>query len=133
MSFAIAAAILGSFSPLAAFLVWNAPPLSQEATQGVTYAGIKLAHVAVIAFAGVAAHARLFQLLVRLGGSVTVARRVLIAWLAGNLFLGSQLTWVLRPFIGSPELPVVFFRDTAFRGNFYENVFRTVVRLLEFD
>ena len=27
MSFAIASAILGSFSPLAAYLVWNAPPL----------------------------------------------------------------------------------------------------------
>src|SRR6266480_999428 len=28
MSFTIAAAILGSFSPLAAFIIWNAPPLS---------------------------------------------------------------------------------------------------------
>src|SRR6266478_9773884 len=28
MSFTIASAILGSFSPLTAFMVWNAPPLS---------------------------------------------------------------------------------------------------------
>src|SRR5947208_4718617 len=31
MSFTIAAAILGSFSPLAAFVVWNAPAMSLDA------------------------------------------------------------------------------------------------------
>src|SRR5882762_4987964 len=30
MSFTIAAAILGSFSPLAAFMIWNSPPLSTD-------------------------------------------------------------------------------------------------------
>src|SRR6266446_4846660 len=32
MSFTIASAILASFSPLTAFLVWNAPPLSAAST-----------------------------------------------------------------------------------------------------
>src|SRR5216684_7215124 len=32
MSFTMASAILGSFSPLTAFLVWNAPPLSAAST-----------------------------------------------------------------------------------------------------
>jgi hypothetical protein len=62
-----------------------------------------------------------------------IARRVLLAWLAVNLFLGSQLTWIARPFIGAPQLPVVFLRDTAFQGNFYENVFHTVLNLLSLD
>jgi LmbE family N-acetylglucosaminyl deacetylase len=39
-----------------------------------------------------------------------VAWRVISAWLAANLFLGSQLSWILRPFIGSPGLPVEFLR-----------------------
>lgn len=133
MSFAIVAAILGAFSPLVAFLVWNAPPMTPDVKSTPTYGFIKLTHVAVIAFAGIAGTVRLFQLLTQLGGSKTVARRVLFAWLAGNLFLGSQLTWIARPFIGSPQLPVVFLRDTAFQGNFYENVFRTVAGLLPFD
>jgi len=30
-------------------------------------------------------------------------------------------------------LPVVFLRDTAFQGNFYENVFHTVMGLLQFN
>ena len=133
MSFAITAAILGAFSPLIAFLVWNAPPMTPDVKSTPTYGFIKLTHVGVIAFAGVAGTVRLFQLLAQLGGSKAVARRVLFAWLAGNLFLGSQLTWIARPFIGQPQLPVVFLRDTAFQGNFYENVFRTVTGLLQFD
>ena len=55
-SFTIASAILGSFSPLVAFLVWNAPPLSASAeVSGGTYSFIQLTHVGVIAFAGVTA------------------------------------------------------------------------------
>jgi hypothetical protein len=129
MSFTIAAAILGAFSPLMAFMVWNAPPISPETLRGATYSFIKLANVAVIAFAGTTGNARLFQLLARLGGSRTVAWRVLFAWLAVNLFLGSQLSWILRPFIGAPYLPVEFFRATALHGNFYENIFQTVLQV----
>ncbi|MGA2247393.1 MAG: hypothetical protein ABSH48_20580 [Verrucomicrobiota bacterium] len=129
MSLTIAAAILGAFSPLIAFLTWNAPPMSKQAVFGPAYSLIKLAHVAVIAFAGTAGNARLFQLLTRLAGNRAVAFRVLFAWLAGNLFLGSQLAWILRPFIGSPVLPVEFFRATALHGNFYENVFRSILQI----
>jgi hypothetical protein len=131
MSFVIAAAILGSFSPVIAFLIWNAPPVSLAAASGPTYSLIILTHVAVIAFAGITGNVRLFQLLARLGGSRAVAFRVLVAWLAGNLFLGSQLSWILRPFIGSPSLPVEFFRATALRGNFYESVFHSLLQILQ--
>jgi hypothetical protein len=131
MSFTIAAAILGAFSPLMAFMVWNAPSMSPEAVSGSTYSFIKLTHVAVIAFAGITGNVRLFQLLAQLGGSRTVARRVLFAWLAVNLFLGSQLSWILRPFIGSPSLPVEFFRTAALHGNFYENVFHSLLQIFQ--
>jgi hypothetical protein len=133
MSFAIASAILGAFSPLLAFTVWNAPPMTPDLKSSLTYGFIKLAHVIVIAFAGIAGNVRLFQLLKQLGGARAVAWRVLFAWLAVNLFLGGQLVWMARPLIGSPQLPVVFLRDTAFQGNFYEDVFRTLLQLLQFD
>ncbi len=132
MSFTIASVILGSFSPLAAFLVWNSPSIVNAQASG-TYSFIQLTHVFVIAFAGVVANLRLVRLLEQLSGSRRIARRVLFAWLAGNLFLGSQLTWILRPFIGSPDLPVEFLRKTAFQGNFYETVFRAAKQLLSFD
>jgi hypothetical protein len=130
MGFTVTAAILGAFSPLMAFMVWNAPPMSPEVS-GATYSFIKLSHVAAIAFAGTMGNARLFQLLAQLGGSRTVARRVLFAWLGVNLFLGRQLSWILRPFIGSPSLPVEFFRVTALHGNFYENVYYSLLQLLQ--
>jgi hypothetical protein len=115
---------------LAAFMVWNAPAMTADAARSAgTYSFIRVTHVAVIAFAGVAANLRLVQLLRELSGSAATARRVLLAWLAGNLFLGSQLTWILRPFIGSPGLPVEFLRATAFQGNFYETVFGALLRL----
>jgi len=127
MSFAVSAAILGAFAPVAGFLAWAAPPMSPGAVDGPTYSVIKLVHVGVIAFAGVAGSVRLFQLLADLAGSHAVARRVLSAWLAANLFFGSQLAWLLRPFIGAPYLPVAFVRpDVALRGNFYENVLRSL-------
>jgi hypothetical protein len=129
MSFTIAAAILGAFSPVMAFMIWNAPPMSPQAVSGATYSLIKLANVAVIAFAGTTGNVRLFQTLARLGGSRAVAFRVLLAWLAGNLFLGSQLSWILRPFIGAPNLPMEFYRATALHGNFYENVFHTLTQI----
>ena len=134
-SFTIASAILGSFSPLAAFLVWNAPPLSASAAElsTGTYSFIQLTHVGVIAFAGVTANLRLAQLLQHLSGNSRIARRVLLAWLAGNLLFGSQLTWIMRPFIGAPGLPVQFVRATAFKGNFYETVFHALLRLLNLN
>jgi len=133
MSFTIAAMILGAFSPLAAFMVWNAPPLSDAARSTGAYNLIQLTHVGVIAFAGIAGNVRLVQLLRRLGGNAAIARRVLFAWLAGNLFLGSQLSWILRPFIGAPGLPVEFLRKEAFHGNFYETVFKAATQLLDLN
>jgi len=131
MSFTIAAAILGSFAPIVFFIVWNTPPLAgQTEIPWATYNFVQLIQVVIIAFAGVTANARLFRVLQAVSGSERVARKVLFAWLAANLFLGSQLCWILRPFIGSPGLPVEFLRDNAFQGNFYETVFRAIGHLL---
>jgi hypothetical protein len=134
ISFTIVAAVLGAFSPLVAFLVWNAPPMTTDPAQSVgTYSFIQITHVVIIAFAGIVGNLRLGQLLRELSGNAATTRRVLLAWLAGNLFLGSQLTWILRPFIGSPGLPVEFLRPTAFQGNFYETVFHSLLRLANAD
>jgi hypothetical protein len=132
LSFTIAAALLGSFSPLVFFLVWNCPPMSQASSAGqLNYNLILLLHVGIIAVAGCAANLRLASLLSQLSGDIKVARRVLLAWLAGNFLLGSQVSWILRPFIGSPDLAVQFLRDNALHGNFYETVFTSFIRVLK--
>jgi hypothetical protein len=129
-SFSLAAVILGAFSPLMAFLVWNLPPLKpDEPATTAAHSVMLLTLVAVIALAGITANMRLLQLLRRLGGSDAAARKILLAWLAVNLLLGSQLSWNLRPFIGTPSLPVEFLRDGAFHGNFFESVFHSIRQL----
>jgi hypothetical protein len=60
----------------------------------------------------------------------TVALHVLFAWLAGNLFLGSQICWVLRPFIWDPAGKIVFLGQEHFQGSFYETIFDAARRLL---
>ena len=132
MSFTIAGAILGSFAPIMAFVIWNSPPISlhPHGSSG-PYSFILLTAVLVITFAGMTSNLRLLQLLRHLSGERrSVAFRVLIAWMMGNLFFGSQLSWILRPFIGSPGLPVQFLRHDALKGNFYETIFHIVVAAL---
>ena len=129
MSFASAALVLGALSPVALFIIANAPPLaSGKAVAG--HSVTLLMHVALIAYAGVLGNHRLFRLLARMSGNRATAMRVMICWLAGNLLLGTQLAWVLRPFIGSPQIPVQFLRDDPLRGNFYEAVWRAGAHLL---
>lgn len=131
MSFTIAAAILGAFSPLLYFLIWNTPPLTTGAsTNAGAHSFVLLCETAMIAFAGIAANVRLLQLLRELSGSASAAQKVLFAWLAGNLLLGSQLAWVMRPFVGSPGLPVQFLRAHPFEGSFYEAIFHAFRHLL---
>ena len=130
LSFTIAAAILGGASPLIWFLVWNTPPLVAGARATVSAHSLLLvSQTAAIAFAGLAANVRLLRLLRELSGSRAISLRVLLAWLGVNLLLGSQLAWILRPFVGSPLLPVEFLRRDAFAGSFYEAFFNALKHL----
>ena len=73
---------------------------------------------------------RLGRLLDACCPSPRVARTTLLAWIAGNAFIGAQLSWVLRPFFGSPNLEVAFLRPNPMHGSFYESVWRSAGRLL---
>jgi hypothetical protein len=45
-------------------------------------------------------------------------RAMLGMWLVVYAFVGIQMSWVLRPFIGQPGRPVAFFREDTW-GNAY--------------
>lgn len=129
LSFALTAVILGALSPVSLFVLYNTPPLSSTATV-LGHSVTLLTHVFFIAGAGIIANQRLLGLLEKVSGSRGTARRVLFSWLGGNFLLGSQLAWILRPFIGSPGLAVEFLRADPLRGNFYEAVGRALKHLL---
>ena len=55
-------------------------------------------------------------------------RTMLWIWLGIYAFVGIQMAWVLRPFIGDPHAPTTFFRTEAW-GNAYVEVAHTLLRL----
>jgi hypothetical protein len=128
ISFAIASIILGSLAPLTFFMVVNAPAM--DSVKGAdAHTLIILSDVAIISFAGITANLHLFRLLAYINKSKLRGSQILFAWLAGNLLLGGQLSWIMRPFIGTPTAPVEFFRDAAFKGNFFEMVWNMLMGL----
>ena len=52
-------------------------------------------------------------------------RQMLWTWLAIYIFVGIQMAWVLRPFVGNPGSPVQFFREDSW-GNAYDVVARLI-------
>jgi hypothetical protein len=55
-------------------------------------------------------------------------RTVFRCWVVLFALVGAQMGWVLRPFIGSPELPFTWFRER--NSNFFAGVFRALGDLL---
>ncbi|MGH8877610.1 MAG: hypothetical protein ACRD0P_09745, partial [Stackebrandtia sp.] len=53
---------------------------------------------------------------------------LLYVWVVVFGFVGTQLAWTLRPFLGSPSEPFQIFRPIA--GNIYVDVVKTIGRLL---
>jgi hypothetical protein len=131
MSFAIVSVLLGALSPVAWFVVWNTPPLTATMRLSSPEYGImQLTLAGFIGLAGIGGSVHLLPLLSEWARSASAARKVLFAWLAGNLFLGSQICWVLRPFIWDPARPVEFIGREYFHGSFYETVFEAARRLI---
>lgn len=50
---------------------------------------------------------------------------MLCTWVAMYAFVGIQTAWMLRPFVGSPNMPVTFFRQEPF-----SNAYVVVARLI---
>jgi len=124
MSFSIASVILASFAPLMLCLIWNSPAVSDPDCT-TSHHGILLFNVLSIAFAGVVSNLHLYKLILCLTESKSESRQIIFSWLAVNLLLGSQLSWIMRPFIGGPKGAVEFLRENALDGNFFEAVFHS--------
>ena len=61
-------------------------------------------------------------------GTSTRGRSIFVVWMVIFGAVGAQMGWILRPFVGSPDLPFQLFRVRE--SNFFECVFRTIRNLL---
>ncbi len=57
-------------------------------------------------------------------------RNVVRLWILLYAFVGSQMAWTLRPFIGAPSMKFELFRQLG--GNFYSNIFASIGEMLGF-
>ena len=125
ISFSIAAMVLGSIAPVTFFMALNAPA-SDAPNAGTAHTNFLVTHTLLIAFAGVIANLHLAKLLVATTPTNKIAATTLLSWLLGNAFVGAQLSWILRPFFGTPTMKVAFLREHPFDGTFYEVVWRSL-------
>jgi len=98
------------------------------ALTSTSYHFIKLLHVLVFVCASLAGLMFLVKCIMRVSPSSTreKVRFLFVAWLILYMFVGTQLAWVLRPFVGSPKKNFELFRKR--KGNFYESVYDSILK-----
>lgn len=114
--------LLTSCAPIVWFFVFT----------GSNYHFIKLLHVAIFAFSGLWGMLALWQGLRAMCEKSDLypkqSIRILQIWILVFGFVGTQVAWSLRPFVGSPEMEYQFIRQGQ-PGNFYETVWSSIVNL----
>ncbi|MCL4176421.1 MAG: YIP1 family protein [Verrucomicrobia bacterium] len=109
-----------------------APILIFFMVTGSDYHFIKLLHVAAFAFSGAWAMLALWQGLRTMCEKSDLyprqAIKILQVWMLIFGFVGTQMAWSLRPFVGSPELGYELLRSGR-QGNFYQAVWSSMVNL----
>ena len=121
----VTAVILLSFAPIVLFFLLTT---SQ-------YQFFKLLNVLVFVIAGIVGVRFLSQGMSYVSADankegVKSRRNLVRLWILIYAFVGSQMAWTLRPFIGAPGLDFELFRQLG--GNFYANVFASIGEVLGF-
>jgi hypothetical protein len=120
----VTAVLLLSFAPIVVFFVLTTS----------SYQFFKLMNVAVFAICGIVGVIFLSQgmkIVASAGKEGATARRwVMWLWVIVYAFVGSQMAWTLRPFIGAPSMQFEPFRQLG--GNFYTNIFASIGEILGF-
>jgi hypothetical protein len=98
------------------------------------YQFFKLLNVGIFAISGFMGVVFLYQGIRVVSGPKTegaqMRKWVLVMWMFVYAFVGSQMAWTLRPFIGAPGSRFELFRQLG--GNFYANVIRSIGEILGF-
>ncbi|RKZ32148.1 actin-binding WH2 domain-containing protein [bacterium] len=117
-AYTLIACVLASFAPIAMFFILI----------GSSYPFLRLLHVAIFTISGIAGMMVLYNGLTLACEYQSIypkqSLRVFQVWVIIFAFVGSQLAWNLRPFIGNKNLPFQLFRKQE--SNFYSHIFHTI-------
>jgi hypothetical protein len=120
----VTAVLLLSFAPITLFFLLTTSH----------YQFFKLLNVAIFTIAGVMGVTFLSQGMRVVSASgdegAKARRRILRLWILVYAFVGSQMAWTLRPFIGAPSMGFELFRQLG--GNFYTNIIASIGEILGF-
>lgn len=109
--FIVFSTIMLSFSPIVVFFMIT----------GNNYSFLKLLHVAIMGFSGIFGMKVILDALryscEKSNIYPKVGLKIFKFWVVVFAFVGVQLAWNLRPFVGAKELPFELFREKE--GNFY--------------
>ena len=120
----VTSVLLLSFAPISLFFVLTT----------TNYQFFKLLNVGIFAIAGAVGMAFLSQGMQIVSDGTKEgfqARKTVVRlWALLYAFVGSQMAWTLRPFIGDPNYDFELFRQLG--GNFYANVLISIGEILGF-
>ncbi|MCL4487733.1 MAG: actin-binding WH2 domain-containing protein [Chloroflexi bacterium] len=120
----VTAVVLLSFAPIVLFFLLTSS----------NYQFFKLLNVGVFTVAGIIGVLFLVQGMrtVSASGTAGANARLMVVrlWIVVYAFVGSQVAWTLRPFIGAPSMKFELFRQLG--GNFYTNIFASLGEILGF-
>ncbi len=120
----VTAVVLLSFAPILMFFLLTSS----------NYQFFKLLNVATFAVAGLVGVRFLVQGMRAVSAGATdgaaARQNVVLLWIVIYAFVGSQVAWTLRPFVGAPSMKFELFRQLG--GNFYTNIFASIGELLGF-
>ena len=125
LALAAASLLLASLAPVAGFFTFCAP--APSGTARTTHNVLYLLHTAFVAGCGLAGSVVLWKAMRRLAAPRRTLRAVYAVWIAAFALVGGEVAWVLRPFVGSVYMPVVFLREDALQGNVYEFILNDVL------
>ncbi len=116
--FVVLTTIMASFAPIVVFFMIT----------GNNYAFLKLLHVGIFTFSGIFGMYTIIEALKysceKKSVYPKIGIRIFKIWIVIFAFVGMQLAWNLRPFIGDRNLPTEIFRERE--GNFYLAVFQSI-------
>lgn len=120
----VTAVLLLGFAPITLFFLLTTSD----------YQFFKLLNVAIFAISGLMGIVFLYQGMKVVSSEehegAGARRWVLVIWMFVYAFVGSQMAWTIRPFIGAPLVPFELFRQLG--GNFYSDVFYSMGEILGF-